>query len=99
MPFVYMLRCSDGSLYIGHSDNIASRVKTHNDGFGARYTAERRPVTLVHSEEYGSTKDAIWRERQLKRWTSAKKEALIAGDFATLKRLTRSHQQRRAKQT
>jgi predicted GIY-YIG superfamily endonuclease len=62
----------------------------------ARYTAERQPVALVYSEEHISTEAAIWRERQLKRWTSAK-EALITGDVATLKRLTRSHQRRRVK--
>ena len=85
MPWVYMVRCSDSSLYIGHTDNICARERTHNEGRGSRYTSERRPVKIVYSESYDLLDAAIAQERQLKRWTTAKKEALIAGDFATLK--------------
>jgi len=81
---VYILRCSDGTLYIGSTDRLDARVKTHNDGRGASYTAARRPVTLVYSETSGSRSAAEVRERQLKRWTRSKKEALIAMDRSRL---------------
>jgi predicted GIY-YIG superfamily endonuclease len=89
MAFVYILRCSDGTLYIGHTDDLASRERTHNDGDGARYTAERRPVRMVYAEECTSVDKAVRRERQLKRWTAQKKEALIAGNFAPMKQLSK----------
>jgi putative endonuclease len=85
MPWVYIVRCSDDSLYVGHTHNVHSRERTHNEGLGSRYTAERRPVKVVYSESHDLLDAAIARERQLKRWTRAKKETLIAGDLATLK--------------
>jgi len=85
MPWVYIVRCSDGTLYVGHTCNVHSREKTHNEGRGSLYTAERRPVKVVYSESHDLLEAAIARERQLKRWTTATKEALIAGDLATLK--------------
>jgi putative endonuclease len=88
MGFVYILRCSDGTLYIGHTADLASRERTHNDGHGARYTAERRPVRMVYAEECASVEKAVRRERQLKRWTAQKKEALIAGNISLLKHLS-----------
>jgi putative endonuclease len=87
MPWVYILRCADGTLYTGHTKDLASREAVHNAGHGAEHTAARCPVRLVYSEEHDSTHSAIRRERQLKRGTIRKKEALIAGDLATLKRL------------
>ncbi len=89
MPWVYILRCADGSLYVGHTSNLAARIDTHNAGHASLYTALRRPVQLVYSEQYESTTDAIRRERQLKHWSSLKKEALVAADSATLKSLSR----------
>jgi putative endonuclease len=88
MPWVYIVRCSDGTLYVGHTCNVHSREKTHNEGHGSLYTAERSPVKVVYSESHDLLHAAIARERQLKRWTTAKKEALIAGDLATLKSLS-----------
>ncbi len=87
MAWVYIRRCSDGSLYIGQTSDLATRERLHNEGRGGSYTSRRRPVVLVYSEPHGSQRAAVDRERQLKRWTRAKKEALIDGDFATLKRL------------
>ncbi len=78
MTAVYILRCVDGTLYIGHTENLDHREKAHNDGAGAAYTASRRPVSVVYSESFASKQAAIARERQLKRWTRRKKEALIA---------------------
>jgi putative endonuclease len=65
--FVYILCCSDGSLYVGHTSDVEERVKLHNEGRGALWTACRRPVTLVYQEQYASEANAIGRERQIKR--------------------------------
>src|SRR4051794_17453040 len=89
MPFTYILRCADGTLYVGHTKSLASREQTHNDGKGAKYTAARRPVRMVYAEEHSSMMSATARERQLKRWTRKKKEALIVGDRAALWSLSR----------
>jgi predicted GIY-YIG superfamily endonuclease len=87
MWFVYILRCIDDSLYIGATNDVPSRVARHNDGTAAVHTAKHRPVRLVYAEQYANRLECFKRERQLKRWTRAKKEALIAKDIATLKRL------------
>ena len=75
MAFTYILRCADDTLYVGHTEDVASRERTHNDGNGAKYTAARRPVRMVYAEEHDSVESAIARELQLKRWTTKKKEA------------------------
>lgn len=85
MCFVYIARCADGSLYIRHTADLTIREATHNEGSGAAYTAARRPVRIVYSEEYPDATAAIARERQLKGWTTQKKEALIRGDPQFLK--------------
>jgi predicted GIY-YIG superfamily endonuclease len=87
MWVVYILRCADGSLYIGHTHDLEKRVTRHNDGCASAHTASRRPVHVVYSEKYLDLTESVRRERQLKRWTRAKKEALIEGDVATVKRL------------
>ena len=69
MAFVYMLRCADGSLYVGETDNLRARECDHNTGRGGKYTARRRPVQIVYAEEHASELLAMERERQLKRWT------------------------------
>jgi len=85
MPhFVYVLRCSDGSFYVGHTTDVAERVEHHHSGRGPAYTAARLPVELMYSRELPSMEAAVQREAQLKRWTRAKKEALIAGDKSRL---------------
>jgi len=87
--FVYILRCADESLYVGHTSNVDERLKVHNDGRGALWTACRRPVVLAFWESQPSEEQAIARERQIKRWTHAKKLALIDGDRAKLKALAK----------
>jgi putative endonuclease len=64
--FVYILRCADNSLYIGHTSDVPDRVKTHNEGRGAAWTARRRPVELLFQEGFPSELAAIRRELQLK---------------------------------
>jgi putative endonuclease len=89
MPLVYVLRCVDGTLSVGHTDDVAARLEAHNDGVGANYTAARRPVQLVYSEACGPLAAAIRRERQLKCWSGKKKEAFISGDLGALHTLSR----------
>lgn len=98
MPFVYILRCADDTFYVGHTDDLATRTKTHQLGLGAGYTAARLPVRVVYSEECPSHTEALHREHQLKRWSGRKKEARIAGDLESLKRLSRRRQPKRTAQ-
>jgi len=84
MPYVYILRCATGELYVGMPGDLEGRLVRHNDGTACRFTAIRRPVQLVYSEPQDSSRTAVARERQLKRWTRATKEALIGGDFRAL---------------
>ena len=78
MPFVYIVRCADGSLYTGYAVDVAQRCAAHNAGNGAKYTAGRRPVTLVYQEELPTVGDALRREAALKRLTRAEKETLLS---------------------
>jgi putative endonuclease len=89
--WVYILRCADGSYYAGSTrDTLEHRVAQHNAGTFGGYTATRRPVTLMFSQHFEHIADAIEAERQIKGWSRAKKEALIAGDFERLRALSRS---------
>jgi putative endonuclease len=87
--FVYILTCADNSFYVGHTTNVSARVNIHNNGRGALWTACRRPVALAYQELCASEEKAIARERQIKRWTHAKKLALINGNSVKLKSLAR----------
>ena len=74
--YVYLLRCSDGTIYTGWTLDVARRVKTHKQGRGARYTRTRRPVTLIYQERLPSRRAAMRREIAIKRWSRARKLAL-----------------------
>lgn len=69
--------------------DCAKVVNAHNDGRGAAHTFKHRPVWLVYSEVFRSEDKALTRERQLKRWSHGKKEALIKGDLERLKHLSK----------
>lgn len=86
---LYILRCSDESYYTGHTDDLERRLEQHEVGVGD-YTARRRPVQLVYTCEFETREEALARERQIKRWSRAKKEALIAGDWRRLQALARA---------
>lgn len=75
--FVYMLRCGDGSLYTGCTNDLYRRLKAHQSGRGAKYTRSRRPVALVYQEELPDRSAALRREAAVKRLTRAQKLALI----------------------
>ena len=77
--WVYLLRCGDGTLYTGITDDLDRRLAAHNAGRGAKYTRSRRPVTLVWREEQPDKSAALRREYAVKQLTRAKKLALIEG--------------------
>jgi putative endonuclease len=81
MPsFMYILRCRDGSYYVGSTtSDLEYQVAQHNEGFFGGFTSTRRPVELVFHQEFSEVLDAIAAERQVKGWRREKKEALIAG--------------------
>ena len=88
--YVYMLRCSDGSYYVGSARlGLERRLSEHNTGAHDGYTSKRLPVELVWSEHFPSITDAIAVERQIKGWSRAKKEALMRGDFALIADLSK----------
>lgn len=90
---VYILRCANGSYYTGLTKQpIEARLWEHNEGIYEGFTKPRRPVTLVFTETYDRMLDAIARERQIKGWSRAKKEALIALDYEALPALARNRQ-------
>ncbi len=77
MNYVYLLRCSDGTLYCGWTTDLEARVRTHNSGRGAKYTRSRLPVELVYSETCADRNEALRREWQIKRLSREEKLALI----------------------
>ena len=77
--FCYMVRCRDGSLYVGIAPDVEERVREHNWGVAATFTAKRRPVTLVWFEELESQEAARRREVTMKKWSRTKKLQLLAG--------------------
>ena len=89
MPWMVILRCSDNSYYVGSTIDLERRVQDHNEGIGARYTAQRRPVELVYVAEFADIQQAYAAEKQVQGWGRAKREALIHGDFAALPRLAK----------
>ncbi len=88
--WVYMLRCSDGSYYTGHTDNLEKRIAEHQVSEIPCYTSTRLPIELVFSQEFQSRVEALERERQVKGWSRAKKEALMRGDWEKLPWLSSS---------
>ena len=77
----YMLRCADGSYYVGHTDELNARISAHQTGSLGGYTETRRPVLLVWSQEFPDREQAFAAERRVKGWSRAKKEALVRGDW------------------
>ena len=84
MAWMYILKCADGSYYVGSTRNLELRMTQHQMGKGSRYTSGRLPVELVYGEEYDRVADAYYREKQVQNWARAKREALINGDTELL---------------
>ncbi len=73
MPFVYIARCSDDTLYTGTAVNLEKRIMTHNAGKGAKYTRGRIPLTVVFSEEFSTLGEAMKRESIIKKMSRNEK--------------------------
>lgn len=80
MPFVYILRCSNGSFYTGSTKDLARRLQQHQSGQASKYTRSRLPVTLCWVREVDSWSEALIHEHRIKALTRAQKQALIAVD-------------------
>lgn len=76
--WVYILRCADGTLYTGYTNDVDRRCAVHNSGRGAKYTRSRRPVTVVYREHCDDRSGALRREAAIKSLTRPQKEQLIA---------------------
>ncbi|MCC6920930.1 MAG: GIY-YIG nuclease family protein [Alphaproteobacteria bacterium] len=88
--WVYILLCADGSYYVGSTtDDPGVRTSKHNEGVYGGYTALRRPVKLIFQEDFADIRQAQAFEQQVKRWSRAKKEALIRRDWDALPALSR----------
>ncbi|MCL5436289.1 MAG: GIY-YIG nuclease family protein [Candidatus Dependentiae bacterium] len=88
--YIYILRCADGSLYVGHTDDLEKRIAEHRAGCGAVYTSKRLPIALVFSERFPSRDEAFVIERKLKGWSREKKEAFIANNWEKVRALAKS---------
>jgi putative endonuclease len=87
---VYILRCADNSFYTGITNNVEKRFAQHQEGYDPdSYTYSRRPVELVYCADFLDPKQAIAFEKQVKGWSRAKKEALIAGNWNKITELAK----------
>ena len=93
--WVYILRCADDSYYTGHTTNLEKRIAEHQGGEGGEWTRHRLPVELVFSQEMPDIDHAFLAERQIKGWSRAKKEALIAENWDMLRWLAKKPRFRR----
>ncbi len=87
--YIYILRCADGTFYVGHTDNLEKRIADHHDGNGCRYTKYNRPLTLVHNEAFQTRDEAFAAERKIKNWSQKKKEAYIAKKWEQLSKFSK----------
>ena len=77
--YAYIVRCVNGTYYTGYTNDLKKRIKLHNQGKGAKYTRDRRPVKLVWKKEYRYFKPAFKLEKKIKKLTRLQKEALVKG--------------------
>jgi predicted GIY-YIG superfamily endonuclease len=85
--WTYVLRCADGSFYIGHTDALEKRIGLHQSGELLGYTHTRRPVSLVWQQAFETREEALSAERRINGWSRAKKQALVDGDWKEIRRL------------
>ena len=89
--WVYVLKCSDGSYYTGHTDNLEKRMHQHHQRyFPACYTATRLPLELIFQQSFATRAEALASEQQIKGWSRKKKEAMIKGDWKQVSKLARN---------
>lgn len=90
MFYVYILKCNDDSLYIGHTDDLEKRFHEHTAmTFPCSYTSTRLSLTLVYADSFGTRDEAKAAEHKLKRWTRKKKDALIESNWERLAQLSK----------
>lgn len=77
MNYIYIVKCKDGTLYTGWTNNLEKRIKDHNDGKGAKYTKARLPVELVYYETFETKEEAMSREYAIKQLSRKEKDELI----------------------
>jgi putative endonuclease len=77
MHYVYIVKCADGTYYTGYTNDLKRRIKQHNAGEGAKYTKGRRPVELVHSEQFETKSEAMKREYKIKQLKRQSKIEII----------------------
>jgi len=95
MYYVYILRCSDDSYYVGSTHDLEYRLEEHLAGTYPGYTSHRLPVELMWSSEFPTEHDAFLTERQIKGWSRAKKEALIRGNLEGVHEIVRDERKKR----
>lgn len=86
---MYILLCENRQFYVGSTRNLERRLAQHMDGTGANFTRKHKMIALVYKEEFKSLRKAFQREKQIQKWSHAKKEALIMGDLERLKALSK----------
>ena len=91
MFYVYILRCRDNSLYVGHTDDLDNRLAQHQSRKFCSYTAKRLPVHLIFHDSFPTREGAFAAERQIKGWSREKKLALARGDWVLVQRLSLRH--------
>lgn len=79
--YIYILQCSDGTYYTGHTDNIEKRITEHENNIYECYTSTRLPIKLVYLESFASRAEALEAERKIKKWGKRKKDALISNGW------------------
>jgi len=87
--YMYILKCRDGSYYIGHTDDIEKRIAEHKSKKFSCYTKKRLPITVVFVQEFVTRYEALVAERQIKKWSRAKKEALVKQDWKLISLLAK----------
>ncbi|MDF4201922.1 GIY-YIG nuclease family protein [Maribacter sp. SA7] len=88
--YVYILKCADSTFYTGITSNLTQRLESHQTGkYKDSYTSKRKPVTLVFYCEFTNPNIAIETEKRIKKWSQAKKRALIAGKYDELPNLAK----------
>jgi putative endonuclease len=89
MPHMYILRCGDGSFYVGSTRDLENRMQLHTSGTGSHYTGIRLPVTLVFAQEFDRIDEAYAMEKRVQGWSRRKRQALIDGRLEELPELSR----------
>lgn len=97
--YVYMLLCSDASIYVGHTEDLETRLTAHQTRrYCGGYTAKRLPVKLIFHDQFATREEAFAAERRLKGWSHSKKLALARGDWDHVVQLASIRSPDRAKQ-